>query len=62
MMYRQREECDRVDRVSGETCVTVCIAVRGIQRGRITYRQREECDRQRGEIGKWRKIVGKTLE
>jgi hypothetical protein len=26
---------DREDRVSGETFVTVCIAVRGIERGRM---------------------------
>jgi hypothetical protein len=26
---------DREARVSGETCVTVCMPVRGIQRGRI---------------------------
>jgi type IV secretory pathway protease TraF len=36
----------RVDRVSGETGVTVCVAVRGIQRGGMMWRQREECDRE----------------
>jgi hypothetical protein len=31
----------REDRVSGETCVTVYIAVRGIERGRMIQEQRE---------------------
>jgi hypothetical protein len=39
---------ERTELVSGETCVTVCIAVRGIQRGRMMYRQRE-----RGAIDRW---------
>jgi hypothetical protein len=26
---------ERAEFVSGETCVTVCVAVRGIQRGRM---------------------------
>jgi hypothetical protein len=26
---------ERTELVSGETCVTVCVAVRGIQRGRM---------------------------
>jgi hypothetical protein len=48
-MWRQREECDRqrgetskviqlierTELVSGETSVTVCMVVRGIQRGRM---------------------------
>jgi hypothetical protein len=51
---------ERTELVSGETCVTVCIAVRGIERGRMMYRQREECDRQREETSKARKILGKT--
>jgi hypothetical protein len=46
MMWRQREDCDREGRVSGETSVRVCVAVRGIQRGRMIWRQREECDRE----------------
>jgi hypothetical protein len=35
MMWTQREECDREERVSGETSVMVCVAVRGIQHGRM---------------------------
>jgi hypothetical protein len=37
---------ERAELVSRETCVKVCVAVRGIQRGRMMYRQREECDRE----------------
>jgi hypothetical protein len=37
---RERSVIERVELVSGETCVTVCIAVRGIQRGRMMWRQR----------------------
>jgi hypothetical protein len=44
---------ERAELVSGETCVTVCIAVRGIQRGRMVWRQREE-------TGKVRRILRKT--
>jgi hypothetical protein len=51
---------DREDRVSAETCVTVCIAVRGIQRGRMMLGQREGCDRQREGTGKARRILGET--
>jgi hypothetical protein len=36
---------ERAELVSGETCVTVCVAVRGIQREKIMKRQREEFDR-----------------
>jgi hypothetical protein len=32
---------ERTDLVSGETCVTVCVVVRGIQRGRMIHEQRE---------------------
>jgi hypothetical protein len=53
---------ERTELVSGEICVTVCIVVRGIQRGRMMYRQREECVRQRGETGKVRRILGKTRD
>jgi hypothetical protein len=35
---------ERTELVSGEMCVTVCIAVRGIQRGRMTWRQRSVTD------------------
>jgi hypothetical protein len=35
---------ERAELVSGETCVMVCIAARGIQHGRMIWRQREECD------------------
>jgi hypothetical protein len=51
---------ERTELVSGEKCVTVCIAVSGIQCGRMMYRQREECDRQREKNSKERRILGKT--
>jgi hypothetical protein len=41
---RERSVLERAELVSGETCVRVCVAVRGIQRGRMMWRQREECD------------------
>jgi hypothetical protein len=55
---------ERTELVSGETSVTVCIAVRGIQREKMIERQREreECDRQRGETSKARRILGKAHE
>jgi hypothetical protein len=40
---------ERTEFASGETSVTICIAVRGIQREKMIKRQREECDRQRGK-------------
>jgi hypothetical protein len=50
----------RTELFSGETCVTVCIAVRGIERGRMMYRQREECDRQREETSKLMQLIERT--
>jgi hypothetical protein len=47
---------ERAELVSGEMCVTVCIAVRGIQRGRMMLGQTEECDKQRGKTSKVRRI------
>jgi hypothetical protein len=51
---------ERTELVSGETCVTVCIAVRGIEHGRVMKRQREECDRQREETGKVIQLIERT--
>jgi hypothetical protein len=39
---------ERAELVSGEMRVTVCMAVRGIQREKIMKRQRVECGSQRG--------------
>jgi hypothetical protein len=32
---------ERTELVSGETCVTICVAVRGVQREKKRYRKRE---------------------
>jgi hypothetical protein len=46
---------NREGRVSGETSVTVCIAVRGIQRGRMIQRQRKSViDRGRRPVSRVR--------
>jgi hypothetical protein len=51
---------ERTELVSGETSVMVCIAVRGIQRGKMIQEQRKKCDTQRGDTSKARRILGKT--
>jgi hypothetical protein len=51
---------ERTELVSGETSVTVCIAVRRIKRGRMMYRQREECDGQRAETSKVIQLIERT--
>jgi hypothetical protein len=43
---RERSVIERTEIFSGETCVMVSIAVRGIERGRMIERWREECDRE----------------
>jgi hypothetical protein len=51
---------ERTEVASGERCVMVCRAVRGIECGRMMERQREECDRLREGTSKVRRILGKT--
>jgi hypothetical protein len=53
---------ERTELVSGETSVTVCIAVRGIQRGKMIQEQREikrTIEREDKRVNA-RRILGKT--
>jgi hypothetical protein len=52
---------ERTELVSGETSVTICIAVRGIQREKMIETMKE-CDKQRGKTSKVRRILGNTRE